>query len=153
VGGCTNSCGQTYSAYQNFQGTPIGEPTGAFATDKKAFEVLKTQDLTGGKCTGQSTQLSFSQSPSWQQGGTGVPVAMDEDLNPLGTAVYNPGFPASGLATDLPTAYSFSGNHLTGPPTPFNTSLTDNAIAKAGSSLPSPGSVPSTFPTYTYPVF
>jgi hypothetical protein len=154
VGGCTNSCGQTYSAYQNFQGNAYWRTDGGFASDKKAFEVLKTQDLTGGTCSGANTQLSFSTpSPTWQLGGTGVPVAMQEDVNPSGTASYNPGFPATGLFTDLPAAYSFSANHLAPPPTPFQTNLTDAAIAGAGSSLPSLGSVPPTFPTYTYPVF
>jgi hypothetical protein len=78
---------------------------------------------------------------------------MNEDVNPPGTAACNPGFPATGLATDLPAAYSFTVNHLPPPPTLFMSSLTDDTIAKAGSSLASPGSVLPTFPTYTYPIF
>ena len=153
VGGCSDTCGQAYNTYQNFQGNAYWRTDGGFAASSKAFQVLTTQGLkTDNTCrTSPVTRLYFSSptAPNWQTGGTGVPVAMNEDPSPA-TASYNPGFPAQGLATDASTAYSFTVNHLGQPPTPFITGNTDDAITNAGSSLPAVGNVLPTFPNYAY---
>jgi hypothetical protein len=170
VGGCLDSCGQAYNTYQNFQGNSYWSTVLDFATDPNAFQVLQTQGLnpTNNSCyapnrSHPSIPLTFDQPPTtctWQQGAQGdtctnsngqsgtLPVAISEDA--AGTAAYNPGFPAQGLASDTPTAYSFSINHLSQPPTPFVTGNTDDAITNAGSSLPGVGNVPPTFPNYVY---
>ncbi len=152
IGGCSDSCGQPYNTYQNFQGNSYWRTDGQFAADKRAFQVLTTQGLTAGNAcrTSPTTLLLFSSqtSPSWQSGGAGVPVAMNEELNPNGTATYQPPFTGSGLATDPPSAYSFATGQS--PPTQFSPSNTNLTITNAHSSLSQLGTVPATFPTYVY---
>jgi hypothetical protein len=170
VEGCSDTCGFPYTEYQNFQGNAYYRTDGGFATDSHAFRVSTTQGLNAdNSCkAGPYTFLHFSSAtlPNWQTGGTGVPVAMNEDLTPPGTASYNPAFPAGSTAigetgngltgswTDLPRIYSFSnnlsGNALTGPSTGFLIGKTDDAIQKAGSSLPPLPAAPQTFPIYVF---
>ena len=152
IGGCTDSCGQAYNTYQNFQGNSYWRTDGQFAADKRAFQILTTQGLAAGNAcrTSPTTLLYFSSqtSPSWQSGGSGVPVAMNEELNPNGTATYQPPFTGSGLTTDPPSDYFFATGQS--PPTQFSPSNTNLTITNAHSSLPLLGAVPATFPTYVY---
>jgi hypothetical protein len=152
VGGCTDSCGQAYNTYQNFQGNTYWRTDGQFAADHKAFQVLTTQGLNANNScrTSPTTSLYFSSqsSPNWQSGGAGVPVAMNEDLPPNATASYQPPFTGAGLATDPPADYVFPAGQA--PPTAFVPANTNLAITNAHSSLPQPGTVPATFPTYVY---
>jgi len=152
VGGCTDSCGKAYNTYQNFQGNTYWRTDGQFAADHKAFQVLTTQGLnSNNSCrTSPTTSLYFSSqsSPNWQTGGTGVPVAMNEDLPPNATASYQPPFTGAGLASDPPADYVFPAGQA--PPTLFVPANTNLAITNAHSSLSQPGTVPATFPTYVY---
>jgi hypothetical protein len=152
VNGCTDSCKQAYNSYQNFQGNTYWRTNGLFASDSKAFQVLTTQGLnTNNSCkTSPVTSLYFSSqtAPNWQNGGKGVPVSMGEDLPPNATASYQPPFSASGLATDLPSAYLFPSGQA--PSTPFAPSSTNLTISNAHSSVLPVGTVPPTFPTYAY---
>ena len=152
VQGCTDSCKQAYDTFQNFQGNIYWRTDGKFAGDSRAFQVLTTQGLgANNSCkTGPNTTLYFSSqtSPNWQTGGTGVPVAMNEDLPPNATALYAPPFTASGLTTDPPSAFLFPAGQI--PPTLFVPGNTNQTITNAHSSLPQLGTVPPTFPTYVY---
>jgi len=152
VQGCTDSCKHAYDTFQNFQGNIYWRTDGQFAADGKAFQVLTTQGLYSNNIckTGPNTQLYFSSqtAPNWQTGGAGVPVAMNEDLPPNTTASYAPPFAASGLMTDLPSAFSFPSGQL--PPTLFVPGNTNQTITNAHSSLPQLEMVPATFPTYVY---
>jgi hypothetical protein len=152
VQGCTDSCGQAYDTYQNFQGNSYWRTDGKFASISNAFQVLATQSLNSNNAckTSPVTSLYFSSAtaPDWQTGGKGVPVAMNEDLPPSATASYQPPFTGSGLISDPPSAYSFAAGQA--PPTPFITSNTNLTITNAHSSLPQLATVPATFPTYVY---
>jgi hypothetical protein len=152
IEGCSDSCGQAYNTYQNFQGNSYWRTDGQFAADKRAFQVLTTQGLTSNNScrTSPTTLLYFGSQtlPSWQNGGAGVPVAMNEDLSPNGTASYQPPFTGSGLTSDPPADYFFSASQT--PPTPFVPSGTNLTITNAHSSLPQLGGIPATFPTYVY---
>jgi hypothetical protein len=152
VQGCTDSCKQAYDTFQNFQGNLYWRTDGQFGGDPDAFQILATQGLNANhSCkTGPNTQLYFSSptAPSWQAGGAGVPVSMNEDLPPNATASYAPPFTATGLATDPPTAFAFPAGQL--PPTPFVPANTNFTITNALSSLPKLPAVPATFPTYVY---
>jgi hypothetical protein len=152
VSGCTDSCKQAYDTYQNFQGNSYWRTDGQFAADSKAFQVLTTQGLSSSNAckTSPTTSLYFSSqtAPNWQSGGNGVPVAMNEDLPPNGTASYQPPFTASGLTLDSPSAYLFLNGPA--PPIPFIPGNTNLTITNAHSSLPNAGNVPATFPTYVY---
>jgi hypothetical protein len=152
IGGCSDSCGQAYNTFQNFQGNAYWRTDGAFAADSKAFQVLTTQGLnSNNSCkTGPLTSLYFSSTtaPDWQTGGTGVPVTMNEDLPPNATATYQPPFTGSGLSSDLPSDYTFPTGQS--PPTPFVPANTNLTIADAHSSVTQVATVPATFPTYVY---
>ena len=152
VEGCTDSCGQAYNTYQNFQGNSYWRTDGQFAADNKAFQVISTQALNANNSckTSPTTFLYFNSltAPNWQTGGAGVPVAMNEDLAPNATASYQPPFTGTGLATDPPSDYSFPVGQA--PPTPFVPANTNLTITNAHSSLSQVGTVPATFPTYVY---
>jgi hypothetical protein len=152
IEGCSDSCKQAYDTYQNFQGNSYWRMDGQFASDSKAFQVLTTQGLTSNNSckTGPTTSLYFSSqaAPDWQTGGTGVPVALNEDLPPNAAASYKPPFTGSGLTGDPPSDYSFAAGQV--PPTPFVPGNTNLTITNAHSSLPQVGTVPPTFPTYVY---
>jgi uncharacterized protein YjdB len=152
IQGCTDSCGQAYDTYQNFQGNAYWRTDGQFAGLSNAFQVLATQALNSNNAckTSPVTYLYFSSStaPDWQTGGKGVPVAMNEDLPPNATASYHPPFTGSGLTSDSPSAYNFAAGQT--PPTAFTTGNTNLTITNAHSSLPQLATVPATFPTYTY---
>ena len=152
IQGCTDSCGQAYDAYQNFQGNSYWRTDGQFASLGNAFQVLSTQGLTASNAckTSPVAYLYFGSStaPDWQTGGKGVPVAMNEDLPPNATASYQPPFTASGLTGDPPSAYGFGVGQT--PPTPFITANTNLTITNAHCSLPQLATVPATFPTYVY---
>jgi hypothetical protein len=152
VQGCTDSCGQAYDTYQNFQGNSYWRTDGKFASISNAFQVLATQGLNSSNAckTSPVTSLYFSSAtaPDWQTGGKGVPVAMNEDLPPSATASYQPPFTGSGLISDPPSAYSFAAGQT--PATPFITGNTNLTITNAHSSLPQLATVPATFPTYVY---
>jgi hypothetical protein len=152
VEGCSDSCHQAYNTYQNFQGNTYWRTDGQFAADSSAFQVLTTQGLTSSNScrTGPTTPLYFSSqtAPDWQAGGTGVPVAMNEDLQPNATATYQPPFTGTGLTSDPPSDYSLPTGQV--PPTPFVLGNTNLTITNAHSSLSQLGSVPATFPTYVY---
>jgi hypothetical protein len=168
VQGCTNACGEAYNVYQKFQNNAYYNTISDFSKDTNAFQVLQAQGISGlnskNACLASPYfPLTFSApSCSWQNGMSGtmctnsggqtktLAVTMDEDMSGV---IYNAMFPATGQSTDPRTDYSFSTHGLTGPPTPFVTGLTDDAISKAGSSVPDPGTVLSTFPTYVYMSF
>jgi len=149
--GCKDSCKQAYDTYQNFQGNSYWRTDGGFANDNDAFQVLTTQGLgSGNSCkAGPTTSLYFASAtkPNWQTGGTGVPVAMNEDLSPNATASYQPPFSGLGLITDLPADYLFGNGQNPPQFAPGNTNLT---ITNAHSSLSPVGTVPPTFPMYVY---
>jgi hypothetical protein len=152
VEGCSDSCHQAYNTFQNFQGNTYWRTDGQFAADSKAFQVLTTQGLnSNNSCrTSPTTSLYFSSqtAPNWQNGGSGVPVAMNEDLSPSGTATYQPPFAGSGLISDPPSDYSFAIGQA--PPTPFTPGNTNLTITNAHSSLLPLSTVPATFPAYVY---
>jgi hypothetical protein len=152
ISGCTDSCKQAYNTYQNFQGNAYWRTDGQFATYSGAFQVLTTQGLSSSNTckTGPNTSLYFSSetAANWQTGGTGVPVAMNEDLSPNSTATYQPPFTGSGLATDTAGDYSFPTGQT--PPTPFIAGNTNATITNAHSALVQLAPVPATFPTYVY---
>jgi uncharacterized protein YjdB len=152
IQGCRDSCKQAYDTFQNFQGNSYWRTDGQFASDSAAFLVLTTQGLNSNNTckAGPNTSLYFSSqtAPDWQAGGTGVPVAMNEDLPPSATASYQPPFSGSGLATDLPTDYLFPTGQT--PPTAFVPSNTNLTVTNAHSSVPPVGTVPPTFPVYVY---
>jgi hypothetical protein len=158
VGGCTNSCGQDYDQFEDFQGNAYWRAnTGTtgyplFCNDTKAFHVVKPQ-ATDGSCPagGTTVNLTFDTpamgAQTWQYGvPPSTPVVMNEDVTPLGVCNYNPNFGTTGNPSD----YLLS----TAPPTSFNISLTNDTINNAGrTSGPMVASVPATFPTYILPSF
>jgi Bacterial Ig-like domain (group 3) len=182
VTGCLNACGETYPTYQRFtQNYYYNTNTSApFSSDTNAFQVLEAQGASGLNSANKNACLTAPYFPltlgtgncSWQLGTSGITctdnahhqrtlaVTMQEDTT---GAVYNSQFLGTGLATDTPGMYSFSGNGLTGP-TGYNTAGTDNAITKAGRCTttqpptgcladPAPSGVSPTFPVYTYTSF
>jgi hypothetical protein len=176
--GCQNACGEAYSTYQTFTqnyyyNTNTSSP---FGSDINAFQVLEAQGASGLTSKGACTTSPYfpltlgGSTCSWQNGTNGntctdsasksktLAVSTQEDKN---GGVYNSQFLGTGLATDTPAKYSFSGNGLIGP-TGFSTTGTDDAITNAGrctktqppaGCLADPGGVPSTFPVYTYTSF
>jgi trimeric autotransporter adhesin len=152
IQGCRDSCKQAYNTFQNFQGNIYWRTDGQFAADSGAFQVLTTQGLNASNAckTGPNTSLIFSSliGASWQSGGKGVPVAMNEDLSPNSTASYQPAFSGSGLITDVPSDYLLDPTQVL--PTAFAPAATNATINTAHSSVPLPATVPPTFPTYVY---
>jgi uncharacterized protein YjdB len=152
IQGCRDSCKQAYNTFQNFQGNIYWRTDGQFAADGGAFQVLTTQGLNSSNAckAGPYTSLIFSSltAASWQSGGKGVPVAMNEDLSPNSTASYPPAFTGSGLITDAPSAYLLDPTQVL--PTAFAPAATNATINTAHSSLSQPAAVPPTFPTYVY---
>jgi hypothetical protein len=156
-GGCTNSCGQTYSAFQNFQynaywranTSTTGYPT--FCNDTNAFHVVASPNNTTGSCPASTNTslydwLTFDGVPtgqSWQQGAPPyTPVTMDEDAG--GTCLFNPEFGTTGNPSD----YTLSSS----PNAKFQITYTNDTISEAGrqteSAIPN---IPATFPTYKFP--
>jgi hypothetical protein len=158
VGGCTNSCGQSYYEYQNFEAnayyrantSSTGYPL--FCKDPYAFHVLKSP--SSNTCpvnynTTNSYFLTFDTAPlaqTWQQGTS--PVTIDEDdgqntTTVLGTCSWNPGFGTTGNPSD----YLLSSS----PNSQFNYNSTNTTINTAGrTGQPTPPTVPETLPTYSY---
>jgi hypothetical protein len=167
VGGCTNSCGQKYYQFQDFEANAYWRAnTGTtgyplFCNDTKAFHVLKPQPA-GGACSGTLVDLTFDNpaggAQTWQHGAPpSTPVIMDEDDGqdyttilgtcswvPDHTATANTGFGTTGQPSD----YTL----VAGPNTLFNISNTNNTISSAGrTSGATPPTVLETLPNYTYP--
>jgi hypothetical protein len=158
LGGCTNSCGQDYDQFEDFQGNAYwraGTGTSGyplFCNDSKAFHVIDPQPSDGSCPAGSPvTNLTFDTpamgAKTWQYGAPpSTPVPMHEDVTPLGVCNYDPGFGTTGNPSD----YLLSAT----PPTSFNISLTNDTINNAGrTSGPAVATVPATFPTYVLTTF
>ncbi len=117
-GGCSNSCGEKYCTFQDFEANAYwrantgttGYPT--FCNDPNAFHVLANQNRnTPGSCpaTWNSSNFdwfTFDGSPAgltWQQGGPpSTPFTIDEDdaqdiTTVKGTCSFNPSFGIPGV--------------------------------------------------------
>ncbi len=163
-GGCTNSCGQDFRQFEDWEGTSYwraGTPDSGplFCSDTYAFGVHAKQ-LANGSCIIPSKQnplvwLSFDLPDrgvnTWQHGRPphppGPPVNMDEDISEAGTCSWNPNFGTTGNPSD----YLLNS----GPPTSFEITKTNDTINNAGrtGNFATPPVVPATFPTYTYTSF
>lgn len=150
IHGCAWSCGLNYNQYQNFQGNLYWRTDGQFATDNRAFHVLKNPLPDPTVCSGSQnpaafwTFLTFAQ---WQDGTppNGMPTAMNED--PGGTVTVDPGFGHTGEPAD----FLLSTNPVAG----FDYTQTNDTIIHAGRNNPAIAvpAVPTTFPAYHYTDF
>jgi hypothetical protein len=163
VGGCSNSCGQKYYQFQDFEANAYYRANTAntgyplFCSDSYAYHVLASPG-SGGSCPSNYSQSQYDfltfDSPAggsltWQHGAPpSTPVVIDEDdgqdtTTVLGTCSWNPNFGTTGNPSD----YTLSS----GPNSDFNVTYTNNTISTAGrSSQPTPPSIPETLPTYSY---
>jgi Right handed beta helix region len=169
VTGCTNSCGQKYFQYQDFEANAYWRAnTGTtgyplFCDDTKAFHVLTTPPSSGA-CNGSVTWLTFDKpdegSATWQDGTTpSTPVVMGEDdgqdfTTVEGTCSWTPDHMTTGNTgfgtTGHPSDYTLVG----APNTVFNYSNTNTTISSAGrTSGATPPTVPETVPTYAFTAF
>jgi hypothetical protein len=164
-GGCSNSCGEKYYNFQDFEAnaywrantSSTGYPT--FCSDQNAFHVLANQNrTTPGSCpaawnSSNFDWLTFDGTPAgltWQQGAPpSTPVIIDEDdaqdiTSVKGTCSFNPSFGTTGSPSD----YTLSSS----PNADFQITNTNNTISEAGrqseSTIPT---IPATFPTYKFP--
>ena len=152
IQGCADSCGMSFSEYQNFQRNLYWRTDGQFAADKKAFHVLTSPPPPdqASSCSKPSnpSDWTFFDFPTWQNGHPLVhkkPLTMNED--PEGTVTVDPGFGQTGLPTDFLLSMS--------PVSGFDNSQTNNTIKTAGRTNPlfNPPQVLPTFPTYYYTAF
>jgi hypothetical protein len=154
VDGCTNSCGLPFNKFVDFERNAYWRVQGGFASDPRAFHVLKHPPADG-TCPGSARStafdwLTFDQprhgSHTWRYGKPpATPVSMDEDLG--STATWNPKFGTTGKPSD----YLLSRQ----PPIKgFDIKQTNATIHGAGrtSGFP-PDVVPATFPTYSFTTF
>jgi hypothetical protein len=139
--GCPYSCGLDYNRFITFQGNLYWRDGGGFATDEKAFRVLRAPPVNVKACSSPQNDnaVNFLTFAQWQAGN------MQEDTT--GTAFVNPGFGKTGKPTD----FILSKNPVPG----FDYTKTNDTIRNAGRDHPviHPTKVPHTFPTYTFTEF
>jgi hypothetical protein len=155
IAGCTNSCGQKFSSFQDLERNTYWRVKGGFGTDTHGFRVLKKQAANGSCPASPPPPTAFdwltfdtpkNGADTWQHGKPpSAPVVMNED--PGSTAGWNPHFGTSGKPSDyiLQKSPPISG---------FDITQTNSTINSAGrTSGAPPATIPATFPTYLYTSF